>query len=138
MLPCPTGSQIAPGAPSEPDTLLAGVEEAGPFISRDGGATWSEITAVSGHPTRAKWFPGGGGLCLHTILVDPRNAKRWWIGISAVGVLRTEDGGESFAICNRGLPGVPTGPPDTGTTTGRAWPPSPPSTSRSGPATSWR
>ncbi|MBW3628921.1 MAG: glycoside hydrolase [Gemmatimonadetes bacterium] len=106
--------QIVPGAPSEPGTLLAGVEEAGLFISRDDGATWSEVTAISGHPTRSKWFPGGGGLCLHTILVDPRNAKRWWIGISAVGVFRTEDGGESFKVCNQGLPGVPTGQPDTG------------------------
>ena len=106
--------QIAPGHPSEPRTLLAGVEQAGLFVSRDGGERWDEVTALTDHPTRESWFPGGGGLCLHTIVVDPSDPRRWWIAISAVGVFRTEDGGESWTVCNQGLPGVPTGQPDRG------------------------
>ena len=100
--------------PTEPDTMLAGVEEAGLFVSRDGGESWSEVRALSEHPTRPNWFPGGGGLCCHTVLVDPNDPKRWWLGISAVGCFRTDDGGESFQVKNQGLPGVPTGNPDTG------------------------
>lgn len=101
--------QIMPGHPSEPATLYAGVDEAGLFASRDGGTTWNEVTGLSRHPTHEEWAPGNGGLCLHTILVDPNNARRMWIGISAVGVFRTEDGGESWKTCNEGLPQVVTG-----------------------------
>jgi photosystem II stability/assembly factor-like uncharacterized protein len=104
--------QIAPH-PSEPRTLLAGVEEAGLFVSRDGGDSWSEVSALTRHPTRPKWFPGGGGLCLHTILVDPGNPLRWWVAASAVGVFRTDDGGESWKVCNTGLHSVPTGQEET-------------------------
>lgn len=105
--------QIVPGHASEPDTLLAGAEDAGLFISRDAGESWSEVVGLTNHPTRPKWSPGGGGLCLHTILVDPTDAKRWWVGISAVGAFRTDDAGESWKICNEGLPGVVTGQSET-------------------------
>ena len=101
--------QIVPGHPSEPGTLYAGVDEAGLFKSRDGGITWEEITALTQHPTRKDWGPGNGGLCLHTILVDPHNAQRIWVAIFAVGVFRTDDGGESWKVCNDGLPQVVTG-----------------------------
>lgn len=101
--------QIVPGHPSEPDTMYAGVDEAGLFVSRDRGATWNEVTSLSRHPTRDEWGPGAGGLCLHTILPDPSNAKRMWVGISAVGVFRTDDGGESWKTCNTGLPQLATG-----------------------------
>lgn len=100
--------------PTEPRTMLAGVEDGGLFVSRDGGESWSENGALSNHPTRPDWFPGGGGLCLHTIVVDPRNANRWWIGISAVGCFRTDDGGASWSVKNQGIHAVPTGQPDTG------------------------
>jgi photosystem II stability/assembly factor-like uncharacterized protein len=101
--------QIVPGHPSEPDTLYAGVEEAGLFVSRDRGETWTELSALTSHPTRPGWFPGNGGLCLHTILVDPHNAKRLWVGISAVGAFRTDDGGETWKVCNEGVPRIPVG-----------------------------
>lgn len=104
--------QLAAGHPSEPGTLFAGVEEAGLFVSRDGGARWSEVSALTAHPTRPGWFPGGGGLCLHTVLVDPANPRRWWVAASAVGVFRTDDAGASWTVCTRGLPRVPTGQPD--------------------------
>lgn len=101
--------QIVPGHATEPDTLYAGVDEAGLFASRDGGTTWDEVTGLTQHETRDEWAPGNGGLCLHTILVDPSNAQRMWVGISAVGVLRTEDGGRSWQTCNQGLPQLATG-----------------------------
>jgi photosystem II stability/assembly factor-like uncharacterized protein len=101
--------QIVPGHATEPATMYAGVDEAGLFASRDAGITWEEVTGLTQHPTREQWAPGNGGLCLHTILVDPTNPRRMWIGISAVGVFRTDDGGQSWKVCNLGLPQVPTG-----------------------------
>lgn len=98
--------QIVPGHPSQPGTWYAGVDDAGLFVSRDDARTWSEIEGLSRHPTRPRWIPGFGGLCLHSVLVDPGNPKRLWVGISAVGVFRTGDGGESWSLCNNGLHNV--------------------------------
>lgn len=103
--------QLVPGAASEPNTLFAGVEEAGLFVSRDSGLTWREMDGLTKHPTRPGWFPGAGGMCLHTIIIDPRNPRRMWVAMSAVGVFRTEDGGETWKACNKGLARVPTGQP---------------------------
>lgn len=100
--------QIAPH-PTDPRTLFAGVEEAGLFVSRDRGESWSDLSSLTRQPGRAKWFPGNGGLCLHTILIDPKNPDRMWVGISAVGVFRTDDGGKSWRNQNKGLPTLPTG-----------------------------
>jgi hypothetical protein len=99
------------GHPSEPETVFAGVEEAGLFVSRDRGMTWSELDGLTSHPTRPGWFPGAGGMCLHTILIHPRNAQRMWVAMSAVGVFRSDDGGKTWATKNRGLGRVPTGQP---------------------------
>jgi hypothetical protein len=101
--------QIAPGAPSEPETLYAGVDEAGLFVSRDGGATWRLVEGLARHPSRPYWRPGGGGLCLHSILVDPGEPRRLWVGVSAVGVFRSDDGGESWRTCSQGLVGATEG-----------------------------
>lgn len=101
--------QIVPGHPTQPGTLYAGVDEAGLFASHNDGASWDEVTGLSKHYTRSEWGPGNGGLCLHTILIDPTNPQRMWIGISAVGVFRTDDGGVSWKVCNDGLPQGPTG-----------------------------
>lgn len=103
--------QLLPGQDSEPDTLYAGVEEAGLFVSRDRGESWREVDALTKHPTRAEWFPGGGGLCLHTILVHPQNPQRIWVGISAVGVFRSDDGGATWHPANKGLMEANTGQP---------------------------
>jgi hypothetical protein len=106
--------QIVPGHASEPDTLYAGVEQAGLFVSRDGGATWEEMAGLTSHPTRPYWWPGGGGMCLHTILVDPTDPKRLWVAASAIGAFRSDDGGATWHTKNNGLPAVPTdeGHPD--------------------------
>ena len=103
--------QIVPGHPSEPGTWYAGVEEAGLFVSRDDGRTWTELDGLTRHPTRSQWFPGNGGMCLHTIIVDPTNSRRLWTAASAIGVFRSEDAGVTWKICNQGLPSVPTGLP---------------------------
>jgi len=93
---------IEPGRPSEPQVLYAGTAPAALFRSDDGGQTWNEVTSLTQHPTRSKWHPGAGGLCLHSIAVDPSNAKRMFVGISAVGVFRTEDGGATWNLANKG------------------------------------
>jgi hypothetical protein len=101
--------QIVPGHTSQPGTWYAGVEEAGLFASRDDGRTWSEISSLTQHPTRPQWFPGNGGMCLHTILTDPTNSQRLWVAASAIGVFRSDDAGATWRTCNRDLPLVPTG-----------------------------
>jgi hypothetical protein len=103
--------QLVQGGVSEPDTLFAGVEEAGIFISRDRGSSWRELDGLTKHPSRPGWFGGAGGMCLHTIIIDPQNPRRMWVAISAVGVFRSEDGGESWTPRNQGLARVPTGQP---------------------------
>lgn len=102
---------LALGAPSQPNTLYAGTEEAALFVSQDGGMTWEELQGLTNHPTRPYWEPGAGGLGLHTILVDPTRPERIWVAISAVGVFRSEDGGKSWVLCNERLEPVPTAKP---------------------------
>jgi photosystem II stability/assembly factor-like uncharacterized protein len=98
---------------SESHTLYAGVEEAALYVSRDDGASWEELVGLTRHPSRPHWMPGNGGLCLHTILIDPEDPRRMWVGISAVGVFRTTDGGETWETLNAGLPPMKTtGSPD--------------------------
>ena len=83
--------------------LLAGVEPAGLFRSEDGGATWAHVEGLTRHPTRPTWGPGLGGLILHTIVPHPTDTNRIWIGISAVGVFETRDGGVSWEPRNVGV-----------------------------------
>ena len=87
---------------TDPDTVYAGVEDAALFRSSDGGQSWHELAGlreVKGH----LWQPGGGGMCLHTILQDPGNPNRIFVAISAAGAFRTDDGGETWRPINRGL-----------------------------------
>lgn len=98
--------QIVPGHPDQPGTWYAGVDDAALFVSRDDGESWDELTGLTTHPTRSRWTPGFGGLCLHSVVVDPQNAERLWVGISSVGVFRSEDAGQSWELCNNGLPNV--------------------------------
>ena len=73
------------------------------FISRDDGHTWTELGALTAQPSRKDWCAGGGGLCLHTIIVDHSNPDRLWVGISAVGVFRSTDGGASWDLAVNGI-----------------------------------
>src|SRR5579872_3356034 len=87
----------------DPDTVYAGVEDAALFRSSDGGTTWQELSGLRGHGSGPRWQPGAGGMCLHTILLDPTNDKRMFIAISAAGAFRSDDGGTTWQPINRGL-----------------------------------
>ena len=90
--------------PGEADGLMyAGVAPAGLFTSTDGGMTWELNRALYDQPSRSSWQPGAGGLCLHSIATWPGDPSRLAIGISAVGVWLSEDGGESWRHGNEGL-----------------------------------
>jgi photosystem II stability/assembly factor-like uncharacterized protein len=95
--------QISPATSSEPDTLFCGVEPAALFQSRDGGESWTVVKGLLDHEHRKQWQPGGGGLCLHTILCDPADSRRMIVAISTGGVYRTEDGGKSWRARNSGV-----------------------------------
>jgi photosystem II stability/assembly factor-like uncharacterized protein len=87
---------------TDADTVYAGAEDAALFKSTDGGRTWKELPGLrkaKGH----LWQPGAGGMCLHTILLDPTNPQRIVIAISAAGTFRTEDGGQTWRPANQGL-----------------------------------
>ncbi len=88
---------------TEPNTVYAGVEDAAIFRSSDGGENWQELPGLRGHGTGPKWQPGAGGMCLHTIILDPSNPQRMWIAISAAGAFRTDDAGKTWKPINRGL-----------------------------------
>lgn len=81
--------------------LYAGVKPAALFESRDGGESWAPVGALNDHPSRGEWHPGGAGLVLHTIVADPGDAAKLWVGVSAAGVFATEDGGRSWERRNR-------------------------------------
>jgi photosystem II stability/assembly factor-like uncharacterized protein len=95
--------QIAPGRDAEADTLYCGVEPAALFVSRDAGETWSLVDGLWNHPQRPEWQPGGGGLCLHTILLDPSDVDRLRVAISTGGMYATADGGVTWRPSNRGV-----------------------------------
>jgi photosystem II stability/assembly factor-like uncharacterized protein len=88
---------------TDPDTVYAGVEDAALFRSKDGGVSWHELPGLRGHGTGPKWQPGAGGMCLHTIILDPSDPQRMYIAISAAGAFRTDDGGETWKPINKGL-----------------------------------
>jgi hypothetical protein len=92
---------------TDPNTVYAGVEDAAIFRSTDGGENWKELPGLRGHGTGPKWQPGAGGMCLHTIILDPSSrtpeTQRMWIAISAAGAFRTDDGGKNWKPINRGL-----------------------------------
>jgi len=88
---------------TDPDTVYAGVEDAALFRSADGGKTWEELPGLRGHGSGPNWMPGAGGMCLHTILLDPSDPKRMYIAISAAGVFRSDDGAKTWRPANRGL-----------------------------------
>jgi photosystem II stability/assembly factor-like uncharacterized protein len=88
---------------TDPDLVYAGVEDAALFRSADGGMSWEELSGLRTHPSGPSWQPGAGGLCLHTILLDPVNPNRIFVAISAAGAFRSDDRGKSWQPINRGL-----------------------------------
>jgi photosystem II stability/assembly factor-like uncharacterized protein len=88
---------------SDPDTVYAGVEDAALFRSADGGQSWAELPGLRGHGTGPQWQPGAGGMCLHTVILDPKDPNRIFIAISAAGAFRSDDAGQSWKPINNGL-----------------------------------
>ncbi|HMC72199.1 MAG TPA: hypothetical protein VKJ07_23780, partial [Mycobacteriales bacterium] len=88
---------------TDPDTVYAGVEDAALFRSVDGGQSWQELPGLREHGSGPQWQPGAGGMCLHTIILDPVDPERIFIAISAAGAFRSDDGGKSWQPINRGL-----------------------------------
>ncbi len=88
---------------TDPDTVYAGVEDAALFKTTDGGQNWTELSHLRGHSTGSQWAPGAGGMCLHTILIDPSNHDRLYVAISAAGAFRSDNGGETWKPITKGL-----------------------------------
>ena len=83
------------------NTLYAGANPASLFSSTDLGASWARVQGLDDHPSREGWEPGAAGLVLHSIVSDPGNSAKLWVGISAAGVFATEDGGKTWDRRNR-------------------------------------
>jgi len=88
---------------TDPDVVYAGVEDAALFRTADGGQSWQELPGLRAHGSGPHWQPGAGGLCLHTIILDPADTRRMYIAISAAGAFRSDDGGATWKAINRGL-----------------------------------
>jgi photosystem II stability/assembly factor-like uncharacterized protein len=101
---------------TDPDLVYAGVEDAALFRSVDGGSTWEELSGLREHDTASGWAPGAGGMCLHSIILDPSDPERIYVAISAAGSFRSDDGGKSWRPINRGLvsEGLPDPSPEVG------------------------
>src|SRR6267378_3460352 len=88
---------------TDPDTVYAGVEDAALFKSTNGGTSWEELPGLRTHKTAPTWAPGAGGLCLHTIILDPTKPERIITAISSAGSFRSDDNGKTWQPINHGL-----------------------------------
>ncbi|MFI7099218.1 WD40/YVTN/BNR-like repeat-containing protein [Streptomyces sp. NPDC050161] len=98
--------QLHPAGPAAPDVVYAGTEPGGLFRSDDGGETFTMVRSLWDHPSRKHWMPGGGGLAVHTVITDPRDADAVTVAASAAGVFRSTDGGASWEPSNNGVKAV--------------------------------
>jgi len=98
------------------DLVYAGIQDAALFRSSDGGVRWEELRGLREHSSGPKWQPGAGGMCLHTIVLDPNNPSRMTVAISAAGVFRTDDSGATWRPINQGLlsDGIPSAAAEVG------------------------
>jgi photosystem II stability/assembly factor-like uncharacterized protein len=94
---------VRPGRPGEDGRLWLGAAPGVLFKTDDFGRTWEAVDGVLRHPTRSEWNPGAGGMCCHSIQLDPDEPQRMYIAISAAGTFRTEDGGETWEPANQGV-----------------------------------
>jgi len=95
--------QITPASDAEPNVVYVGVEPAALFRSADGGQSFELVRGLWDHPHRPTWQPGGGGLCLHTIVLDKRDPRQLTVAISTGGVYKSDDGGQSWRPSNTGI-----------------------------------
>src|SRR5579864_4140291 len=85
------------------DKIYVGVEDAALFESDDGGTSLKELPGLRTHKTASDWAPGAGGMCLHTIVIDPSNNDRMFVAISSAGTFRSDDAGKTWRPINKGL-----------------------------------
>jgi hypothetical protein len=88
---------------TDPDEVYAGAEDAALFLTKDAGQSWVELSGLRDHRSHTFWQPGAGGMGLHTIVLDPVNPGRIFIAISAAGVFRSDDAGQTWRPINQGL-----------------------------------
>lgn len=98
---------LTPGHASEPGVWYAGSAPAGLFRSEDRGDHWQPVGGFNDHPMRPQWAPGTFGTpdgeLLHSILIDPRDAKHMYISVSVGGIYESVDGGNDWAPLNGGV-----------------------------------
>jgi photosystem II stability/assembly factor-like uncharacterized protein len=94
---------VEPGHASEPGTLFLGTAPGALFRSDDSGVNWLPVTGLIEHETREQWNPGAGGLCCHSVQIDPGSPQRMYAAISAAGAFRSDDAGESWTPINNGV-----------------------------------
>jgi photosystem II stability/assembly factor-like uncharacterized protein len=94
---------VEPGRQGEDGRLWLGAAPGVLFRTDDSGQTWQPVDGILRHPTRDAWNPGAGGMCCHSIQLDPDQPDRMYIAISAAGTFRTEDGGSTWEPANQGV-----------------------------------
>jgi photosystem II stability/assembly factor-like uncharacterized protein len=93
---------VRPGRSGENGRVWAGIMPATLLRSDDRGATWQDVPGLNNHSSRPEWWPGGGGLCMHTIILPEGQPGRVYVGISVAGFFRSDDDGETWAPANEG------------------------------------
>ncbi|MBS0321525.1 MAG: glycosyl hydrolase [Proteobacteria bacterium] len=99
---------LAPAHASEPGAWYAGTSPQGLFRSEDGGATWNPVQGFNEHPRRKEWCGGDqdgtpDGPTVHSILVDPRDARHLYISMSGGGTFESTDAGGDWRPLNAGV-----------------------------------
>lgn len=100
---------LSPGHPSEPGVWWAGVVPGGLFRSEDGGRNWEEVAAFNRYLERLAQREGlvgeppGGGPIVHSVRIDPRDARHMYLGVSTGGVFETRDQGHTWRPLNAGV-----------------------------------
>ena len=113
---------LTPGHSSEPGVWYAGTSPQGLFRSADDGVTWESVDGFNLHPDRRKWCGDPDqdappdGATLHSINIDPSNAKHIYIGMSGGGVFESFDRGGTWSALNQGCAAdfIPTPDPEYG------------------------
>src|SRR5215207_2270984 len=99
---CERAWHVRPGRSDENGRVWAGVMPATLLRSDDRGQTWQDVTGLNAHPSRPEWWPGGGGLCVHTVILPEGQPGRVYAGISVAGFFRSDDDGETWTPANEG------------------------------------